>query len=72
MLNLEVDGKAVAVPNGSTVMDAALMLQVIAGYDPQDPGSTDLPVPDYVATIAASTGERRVGSSIRVMRRSPW
>jgi aspartyl-tRNA(Asn)/glutamyl-tRNA(Gln) amidotransferase subunit A len=45
----------------STVMDAALMLQVIAGYDLQDPGSIDLPVPDYVATIAASTSSLRLG-----------
>jgi aspartyl-tRNA(Asn)/glutamyl-tRNA(Gln) amidotransferase subunit A len=42
-------------------MDAALMLQVIAGYDPQDPGSIDLPIPDYVATIAASTSSLRLG-----------
>jgi aspartyl-tRNA(Asn)/glutamyl-tRNA(Gln) amidotransferase subunit A len=45
----------------STVMDAALMLQVIAGYDPQDPGSINLPVPDYAATIAASTSSLRLG-----------
>jgi aspartyl-tRNA(Asn)/glutamyl-tRNA(Gln) amidotransferase subunit A len=45
----------------STVMDAALMLQVVAGYDPQDPGSIDLPVPDYVANIAASTSSLRLG-----------
>src|SRR6266705_3382089 len=35
-------------PMTRTAMDAALMLKVIAGYDPQDPGSIDLPVPDYV------------------------
>src|SRR5208283_2519340 len=48
-------------PMTSTVMDAALMLQVMAGYDPQDPGSIDLPVPDYVTTIAASTSSLRLG-----------
>jgi aspartyl-tRNA(Asn)/glutamyl-tRNA(Gln) amidotransferase subunit A len=48
-------------PMTSTVMDAALMLQVIAGYDLQDPGSIDLPVPDYLATIAASTSSLRLG-----------
>jgi aspartyl-tRNA(Asn)/glutamyl-tRNA(Gln) amidotransferase subunit A len=48
-------------PMTSTVKDAALMLQVIAGYDPQDPGSIDLPVPDYAATIAASTSSLRLG-----------
>ncbi len=48
-------------PMTRTVMDTALMLQVIAGYDPQDPGSIDLPIPDYVATIAASTSSLRLG-----------
>jgi aspartyl-tRNA(Asn)/glutamyl-tRNA(Gln) amidotransferase subunit A len=48
-------------PMTSTVMDAALMLQAIAGYDPQDPGSFDLPVPDYVATIAAPASSLRLG-----------
>lgn len=48
-------------PMTNTVLDAALMLQVIAGYDPQDPGSIALPVPDYVATIAASTSSLRLG-----------
>ncbi len=48
-------------PMTSTVMDAALMLQAIAGYDPQDPGSIDLPVPDYVAGITAPTSSLRLG-----------
>ncbi len=30
-----------------TVADAALMLQVLAGYDPKDPNSSPEPVPDY-------------------------
>jgi aspartyl-tRNA(Asn)/glutamyl-tRNA(Gln) amidotransferase subunit A len=48
-------------PITRTVSDAALMLQVIAGYDSQDPGSLDLPVPDYVTDIAASTSALRLG-----------
>ncbi|MEY3395798.1 MAG: Asp-tRNA(Asn)/Glu-tRNA(Gln) amidotransferase subunit GatA [Verrucomicrobiota bacterium] len=34
-----------------TVDDAALLLQSIAGYDPLDSTSVDLPVPDYSARI---------------------
>lgn len=48
-------------PMTRTVMDAALMLQILAGFDPQDPGSVDLPVPDYVATISNSTSSLRLG-----------
>jgi aspartyl-tRNA(Asn)/glutamyl-tRNA(Gln) amidotransferase subunit A len=48
-------------PMTRRAMDAALMLQVIAGYDMQDPASTDVPVPDYAATIAAATSSLRLG-----------
>ena len=48
-------------PMTRTVMDAALMLQVIAGYDSQDPTTIDIPVPDYAATIAATTSSLRLG-----------
>jgi aspartyl-tRNA(Asn)/glutamyl-tRNA(Gln) amidotransferase subunit A len=48
-------------PITRTAMDAALMLQVIAGYDPQDTTSINVPVPDYAATIAASTSSLRLG-----------
>src|SRR6195256_1456222 len=48
-------------PMTRTVTDAALLLQVIAGYDAQDPGSIDLPVPDYLAGIEASTSSLRLG-----------
>jgi aspartyl-tRNA(Asn)/glutamyl-tRNA(Gln) amidotransferase subunit A len=33
-------------PMAWTVEDCAYMLQVVAGYDPGDPGSIDVPVPD--------------------------
>src|SRR5713226_535046 len=42
-------------PMTRTAMDAALMLQVIAGYDPQDAASIDIPLPDCTATIGAAT-----------------
>jgi aspartyl-tRNA(Asn)/glutamyl-tRNA(Gln) amidotransferase subunit A len=48
-------------PMTRTVKDAALMLQVIAGYDAQDTASMDVPVPDYAATIAAATSSLRLG-----------
>jgi aspartyl-tRNA(Asn)/glutamyl-tRNA(Gln) amidotransferase subunit A len=39
-----------------TVRDAALALQVIAGFDPLDPSSVDVAVPDYDAALRAATG----------------
>ena len=38
-------------PMTRTVRDAAMMLQVMAGHDPQDPTTVDLPVPDYVRAV---------------------
>jgi aspartyl-tRNA(Asn)/glutamyl-tRNA(Gln) amidotransferase subunit A len=40
-----------AGPLALSVRDAALMLQVLAGHDARDPGSADMPVPDYRASI---------------------
>ncbi|NBB69851.1 MAG: Asp-tRNA(Asn)/Glu-tRNA(Gln) amidotransferase GatCAB subunit A [Alphaproteobacteria bacterium] len=36
-----------------SVRDAALVLQAVAGHDPDDPLSADEPVPDYLADIEA-------------------
>src|SRR5713101_6690962 len=36
---------------GATVSDAAILLQAIAGYDPKDITSADVPVTDYVAAL---------------------
>src|ERR1700740_2137524 len=44
-----------------TVRDNALMLQVIAGHDPGDPGSADEPVPDYGALRGQDVRGLRVG-----------
>jgi len=38
-------------PFTHTVEDAALVLQAIAGHDPMDSTSLDVPVPDYSATL---------------------
>jgi aspartyl-tRNA(Asn)/glutamyl-tRNA(Gln) amidotransferase subunit A len=43
------------------VLDAALMLKVIAGYDSKDVTSVDLPVPDYSETLDASASRLRIG-----------
>src|SRR5215469_3119210 len=48
-------------PMTRPVHDAALLLQVVAGYDPQDPGSTDAAVPDYAADIDGPTAALRLG-----------
>ena len=40
-----------------TVRDAALMLSVMAGYDPQDPYSVDVPCDDYLAAVDSVHGE---------------
>jgi aspartyl-tRNA(Asn)/glutamyl-tRNA(Gln) amidotransferase subunit A len=47
-------------PMTRTVEDAAAMLQVLAGYDPDDANSADLPVPDYSAAFSQK-GPLRVG-----------
>ncbi|HEY2170656.1 MAG TPA: amidase, partial [Candidatus Angelobacter sp.] len=47
-------------PMTRTVADAAAMLQVLAGYDPEDANSVDAPVPDYAATLSQK-GQLRVG-----------
>ncbi len=38
-------------PITQSVEDAALVLQAIAGFDPADSTSLDVPVPDYLATL---------------------
>jgi aspartyl-tRNA(Asn)/glutamyl-tRNA(Gln) amidotransferase subunit A len=47
-------------PMARSVTDAALMLQVLAGYDPEDSSSVDVPVPDYAGALN-QTGSLRVG-----------
>ena len=51
-------------PLTRTVEDCAILMQVLAAYDPQDPGSADVPVPDYRAALAT----RLDGSTIGVVR----
>ena len=44
-----------------SVQDAAIMLQAMAGYDRNDPGSYDAPVPDYLAEMNAANRPPRIG-----------
>ena len=44
-----------------TVEDAAIMLQVMAGHDPNDPGSASGVVPDYLHQIAEVDRPPRIG-----------
>ncbi len=48
-------------PMTRTAKDAALMLQVLAGYDPADATSSDAPVADYVGTIDQPPSSLRLG-----------
>src|SRR5438105_667040 len=41
--------------------DIALFLQAIAGFDPDDPGSEDVPVPDYMASLNDGVRGLRLG-----------
>lgn len=48
-------------PLARTVKDAAIVLQTIAGRDPMDSTSTDVPVPDYVTELQKPVRGLRLG-----------
>jgi aspartyl-tRNA(Asn)/glutamyl-tRNA(Gln) amidotransferase subunit A len=48
-------------PLAATVADAAIVLQAIAGYDPRDVGSVNVPVIDYVSGLRETTKKLRAG-----------
>lgn len=48
-------------PFSTTVADAALLLQVLAGHDPKDSTSARVPVPDYSAALGRGVKGLRVG-----------
>jgi aspartyl-tRNA(Asn)/glutamyl-tRNA(Gln) amidotransferase subunit A len=50
-----------AGPFARTVEDTAIMLSSMAGYDPKDSTSVDLPVPDYRAAAGRSIKGLRIG-----------
>ena len=49
-----------AGPLARSVRDLAIALQSLAGYDPRDPGSADVPVDDYLSDLEAGIGGLRV------------
>jgi aspartyl-tRNA(Asn)/glutamyl-tRNA(Gln) amidotransferase subunit A len=51
--------------------DIALFLSVIAGYDKQDAGSEDLPVPDYAAELNGGLDGLRIGVAEDWYRNAP-
>lgn len=48
-------------PMAQNVMDAALLLQVIAGHDPSEGTSARVPVPDYTGALSGGVQGLRVG-----------
>ncbi|MBE7209765.1 MAG: Asp-tRNA(Asn)/Glu-tRNA(Gln) amidotransferase subunit GatA [Gluconacetobacter diazotrophicus] len=50
-----------AGPMARTVEDCAILLRSMAGFDPKDSTSADLPVPDYRAACARSAKGMRIG-----------
>ena len=48
-------------PMTRSVADAALMLEVLAGHDPRDPGSADKPVEPWSARLASDPKGKRLG-----------
>ena len=47
-------------PIANSVYDAAIILQVLAGYDADDPASIDTPFPDFTATLDQLPAKLRV------------
>ena len=48
-------------PMCKTVEDAAIMLNVVAGYDQMDSTTVNVPVPDYTRALTMSTSKLRLG-----------
>ena len=58
-------------PLSNTVKDSALVLRTIAGRDPMDSTSADVPVPDYVAELEKPVRGLRMGVAKGIFGRRP-
>ena len=56
-------------PMTRTVRDCALMLSVCAGHDPLDPGSADVPIPDYPAALTGDIKRHAHRPGAQLVRR---
>jgi aspartyl-tRNA(Asn)/glutamyl-tRNA(Gln) amidotransferase subunit A len=54
-----------AGPLAWTTEDVAILLQAIAGHDPEDPGSADVAIPDYSAALTGSVKGLVIGVPTR-------
>ena len=50
-----------AGPVAKTVRDTAILMRSMAGYDPKDATSVDVPVPDYESALGKSVKGMRIG-----------
>jgi aspartyl-tRNA(Asn)/glutamyl-tRNA(Gln) amidotransferase subunit A len=50
-----------AGPLAWTAEDVAILMQIIAGHDPEDPGSLDVPVPDFTAALTGDVSGLVIG-----------
>ncbi|UFN48804.1 amidase [Roseomonas sp. OT10] len=57
-----------AGPMAWTAEDCALLLQALAGYDPRDPGSAEVAIPDYAAACAEGAEKGLAGLRVGVVR----
>jgi aspartyl-tRNA(Asn)/glutamyl-tRNA(Gln) amidotransferase subunit A len=51
-------------PLSRNVIDAALVMAAMSGYDRRDPGTVDVPVPDMVTGIGAGVAGKKIGVPI--------
>lgn len=59
-------------PLSWSVEDCALTMQVIAGYDPLDPASANVPVPDFSAAIGQDLAGLKIGYTRKFYIENPF